>query len=192
VRGRIEKYRFARRKGFEAIRDRQPGWIFEKLRDEMPKFWEADSQALVHIRRGAYGDVAPPRALLAAATILLPYFAVLALFVAALALVPFDRRSGLLLAFLGYYNLLHVATHGYARYRLPVLPVLFVLGAAAVVALRARPRPTPSRPRRLVAAVAAATLVLSLLPSVRLLVRNRALGHGDPGVDRVVEEADEG
>src|SRR5207245_1750453 len=40
VRGRIEKYRLARQKGLEAIWARQPAWFFEKLRQEMPNFWE--------------------------------------------------------------------------------------------------------------------------------------------------------
>ena len=156
----------------------------------MPMFWEADSQVLVHIRRGAYGEIAPARALGAAALVLLPYFAVLGLFVAGLLLARLDRTSGLLLGFLGYYNLLHVATHGYARYRLPALPVLFLVGAAALVVLRNRPWPRPSPSRRFAAAAAGVALVLSLVPSVRLLVDHRALGHPDPG-DRATVETDE-
>ena len=190
VRGRIEKYRFARERGVQAVLERQPAWIFEKLRDEMPMFWEADSQVLVHIRRGAYGEVSPARALGAAALVLLPYLAVLGLFVTGLLLVPVDRTSGLLLAFLAYYNLLHVATHGYARYRLPALPVLFLLGAAALVALRNRPGPRPSPARRLAAAAVGVVLALSLVPSASLLIHHRALGLPDPG-DRVTLETDE-
>jgi hypothetical protein len=190
VRGRIEKYRYARQKGLQAILERQPLWIFEKLAAEMPMFWEADSQALVHIRRGAYGEVAPGRALLAAGAVLLPYLAVLALFVAGLLWAPFTRKSGLLVAFLVYYTLLHVATHGYARYRLPVLPVLFLVAAAGVVAFRKEPRPAPSSRRKWVAAAVAVSILVSLLPSLRLLAHHRALGHPDPG-DRVTEESDE-
>lgn len=190
VRGRIEKYHHARRKGIEAIVERQPSWIFEKLRDEMPTFWEADSQPLVHIRRGAYGDVSPGCALLAAAVVLLPYFALLALFVVGLLVLPLTRASGLLLGFLAYYTLLHVATHGYARYRLPVLPVLFLVAGAGVVLWRQRPRRPVSRWRLLAGAVVALTLVLSLLPSLRLLADHRALGRPDSG-DRVTEPTDE-
>jgi hypothetical protein len=190
VRGRIEKYRFARQKGLEAIRERQPGWLFEKLRDEMPMFWEADSQPLVHIRRGAYGEVAPARAFLAAVVVLLPYLALLASFVAGLLVIPWTRASVPLLAFLAYYNLLHVATHGYARYRLPVLPVLFLVSAYGLVALRSRPRPEISPRRRLVAGAIGLLMAASLVPSLRLLADHRALGRPDPG-DRVSEEADE-
>ena len=187
VKGRIEKYRFARGKGIEAIQERQPLWIFEKLREEMPTFWEADSQVLVHIRRGAYGDVSRLAALLAAALVLLPYLAVLGFFVAGLTVVPLARGPQLLLGFLGYYNLLHVATHGYARYRLPVMPVLFLVGALALVAWRAERRPSVSPRRKVVVGVVALALLLSLVPSLRLLVDHRARGVPDPN-DRATEE----
>jgi hypothetical protein len=39
------------------------------------------------------------------------------------------RRRGLLPGFLVHYNLIHVVTHGFNRYRLPVMPV-FLLAAA--------------------------------------------------------------
>jgi hypothetical protein len=76
--------------------------------------------------------------------------------------------------FLVYYNLIHVATHGYARYRLPVLPVLFV-GAALSWAAGRSPA-LLSKPRKAVAAGAALVLVLSLIPSFRLWAADRALG----------------
>jgi len=156
----------------------------------MPMFWEADGQPLVHIRRGAYGEVTPLAAAFASGLVLLPYLGLLALFVLGLLLVPLTRSSGLLLAFLGYYNLIHVATHGYARYRLPVLPVLFVVAAAGVVAWRSGPRPAVPTVRKAIAAAATLILFLSLLPSLRLLADHRALGLPDPG-DRVTEEAEE-
>ena len=190
VRGRIEKYRYARNKGIEAVLERQPGWLLEKLRDEMPMFWEADSQPLVHIRRGAYGDVGPARARLAAAVVLLPYLGLLVLFVAGLLVLPLTRASGLLLGFLAYYNLLHVATHGYARYRLPALPVLFLVAGAGLQLWRHPPRPPMTQRRLLAGSAVALALVLSLLPSLRLLADHRAVGRPDPS-DRVAEPTDE-
>jgi hypothetical protein len=188
VHGRIEKYRFAREKGIEAIVERQPLWLFEKLAVEMPSFWEADSQPLVHIRRGAYGAVSPAAGLAATVVVLLPYLLVLVLFVAALALVPFDRGSVLLLGFLAYYLLLHVATHGYARYRLPVLPVLFLFAGAGLAILgERRAFAVLPRGRRLAAATVGLVLVVSIAPSLRLLADHRALGLPDPG-DRAAEE----
>ena len=103
VHGRIEKYRFARAKGLEAIRERQPGWLFEKLAQEMPNFWEADSQALVHVVRGAYGPYKKPAVAVAAVVVVLaPFFAVLVVFVFGLAALP-ERGPLLLVAFLAYY-----------------------------------------------------------------------------------------
>jgi 4-amino-4-deoxy-L-arabinose transferase-like glycosyltransferase len=165
VTGLVEQYRHARRMGLEAIWARQPAWLLEKLRDELPLFFEADSLALVHIRRGAYGEVARGPTLAAAALVLLPYLALLALFVVACGRVPLDRRVVLLLSFLAYYAAIHVATHGFARYRLPALPVLVVLAAAG---LSLGERRAPSTPRRrLATALVALTLLASVAPSLR-------------------------
>ena len=166
VRGRIEKYRFARQKGLEAIVARQPAWFFEKLRQEMPNFWEADSQALVHIVRGAYGPYHKVTAAAAALVMLLPFAAVLVLFVMGMAALPRERGPLLLAAFLAYYVLLHVATHGYARYRLPAMPVLFLIGGFAWSSWRAHAYPPLTRARRAVAAALALTLALSVAPTL--------------------------
>jgi len=175
VHGRIAKYEQARRKGLQAILERQPWWFFEKLRDEMPNFWEADSQALVHIRKGAYAEVRPAAAYAAAALVLVPYLLLLASALIALATVPCTRLSVLLAGFLVYYNLIHVATHGYARYRLPALPVLFMLaGWAWARGREARPAVVSSGRRGLVA-VAILVLGASLVPSLRLMLRPGAL-----------------
>jgi 4-amino-4-deoxy-L-arabinose transferase-like glycosyltransferase len=190
VRGRIQKYEHARRRGFEAIWARQPLWLLEKLRDEMPMFWEADSQPLVHIRRGAYGRVPGPFALAASAVVLVPYLAVLAAFVAGLAVVPLNRGSVLLLGFIAYYTLLHVATHGYARYRLPVMPALFLFAGAALAGWRSGERFLVSARRRAAAGLVGLVLLGSLVPSLRLLADHRAMGIGDPG-DRPPDEAEE-
>jgi 4-amino-4-deoxy-L-arabinose transferase-like glycosyltransferase len=180
IEGRIEQYRWARRMGIQAILDRQPTWIFEKLREEMPRFWEADSLALVHIARGWYGDVGTAAAVLAWAVLELPYLALLAFFVAGLAASLPDRRGWLLLGFLCFHNLLHVATHGFARYRLPVMPVLFVVAAWAWVEWRAGRYPALSRRRRALAAGLAFAFAFSLGPSLRGRLSERGLGFGDP------------
>jgi 4-amino-4-deoxy-L-arabinose transferase-like glycosyltransferase len=169
VRGRIEKYEHARRRAIEAILERQPLWIVEKLRDEMPAFWAAHGQPVVHLERGAYGTVARPLALLAVAVVLLPYLALLVLFVAGLAALPQGRAPVLLLAFLLFYVLLHVAAHGYPRYRLPALPVLFLVAAQGWVCRPSGTRgecPRRSATRLLAAAAAALVLGLSTAPSL--------------------------
>jgi 4-amino-4-deoxy-L-arabinose transferase-like glycosyltransferase len=181
VQGRVEQYRYAIRMGVQAIRDRQPWWIFEKLRDEMPLFWEADSLVLVHIKRGAYGPVPPLAAVAVAVAVLVPYVAVLALFALGLTQTRPARGPLLLLAFLAYYNLIHVVTHGFARYRLPAMPVVFLI--AAVGAMAWRERGLRGLGRRALAAAAAIALVLAviLVPSFRLNLENPAFGFTDTG-----------
>lgn len=166
VHGRIEKYRYARHMGLVAIWSRQPGWLFEKLRDEMPLFWEADSLALVHIRRGAYGPVSPAIGTATAFVILAPYLVALAFFVLGLAATRMGRAQTLLLGFLVYYNLLHVATHGFARYRLPVMPIVFLFAAHGFLAWRAGQLRLLDGRRWGIAFVAAAVLALSVGPSL--------------------------
>ena len=162
VPGRIEKYRHARSMGLAAIAARQPGWIFEKLRDEMPRFWEADSLALAHLRREAYGPVSGLAYRLAWLACVGPYLLLLALFITGVMWAPFGRSQALLLSFAAYYTLLHVATHGFARYRLPLMPMLFVYAAFAWASWRgALTRPVAGR-----RAVLGALLALGLGASV--------------------------
>jgi hypothetical protein len=181
VQGRIEQYHYALGMGLQAIRARQPWWIIEKLRDEMPRFWEADSLALVHIKRGAYGAVAPPAAVAAAVVVLAPYVAVLALFALGLACARGTRPTWLLLSFLAYYNLLHVVTHGFARYRLPVMPVVFLIAGVGWTAWRDGELARLSPRRRAVAAVTALVFAVILVPSFRLNLEHPAFGLTDTG-----------
>jgi 4-amino-4-deoxy-L-arabinose transferase-like glycosyltransferase len=198
VRGRIPKYEHARERARQAILERQPLWIFEKLRSELPEFWAAHAQPIVHIERGAYGVVRRPLALTAVAVVLLPYLAVLALFVIGLALWPPGRAPMLVLAFILFYVLLHVAAHGYPRYRLPLMPALFLVAAHGFVAWRARPRPAPEKTRLVAAAAAALVLALSVAPSLAGWIRKpwpppwfEGLGV-EPGRDPVGDETQEG
>ena len=166
VRGRAQKYEYTRKKAIEAILDRQPFWIFEKIRDEMPQYWAAHGQPIVHLERAAYGDVPRARAVAAIVVVLAPYLAVLGLFVVGIAAIPVRRPAVLLLGFLAFYVLLHVAAHGYPRYRLPSLPVLFVVAGQGLAYLRTAPRPRPG-PRHLwFAAAVGLALALSVGPSL--------------------------
>jgi 4-amino-4-deoxy-L-arabinose transferase-like glycosyltransferase len=166
VRGRAQKYHHTRRRAVEAIVERQPLWIFEKLRDEMPAYWAAHGQPIVHIERGAYGRTTRPRAVGTVVLVLAPYLVVLGLFVVGIAALSRGRPVWLLLAFLAFYVLLHVAAHGYPRYRLPSLPVLFLVAGQGWTFLRTRPRPRLDA-RHLGSAVAVAlVLALSVGPSL--------------------------
>ena len=187
VQGRVAQYRYAMRMGLQAIRDRQPWWIFEKLRDEMPRFWEADSLVLVHIKRGAYGPVAPALAVGVAVVVLAPYVGVLALAALGATRLRWSRPTVLLVALLGYYNLLHVVTHGFARYRLPVMPVVFLVAGVGWTAWREGELARMSVRARATAAGMAAVLTLILIPSFRLNLEHPAFGltdtGGPPGAD---------
>jgi 4-amino-4-deoxy-L-arabinose transferase-like glycosyltransferase len=175
VPGRLEQYHHAVRRGLESIRERQPAWFFEKLVEQMPMFWEAESMAAIHIKRGAYGPVPPSWAILFGLVLLLPYLALLPPLVAGLAGARYGREPVLLAGFLAYYNLIHVVTHGFNRYRMPVMPVVFLFASWAVVAWRDGSFPRLSVPRRLAAGALALTLLLCLVPSLRH-VRHAAYG----------------
>jgi hypothetical protein len=166
VHGRIQQYEHARRRAVEAILERQPLWLLEKLRSELPEFWAAHAQPIVHLERGAYGPVRRPLALAAVALVLVPYLAVLALFVLGLAWPAASRPTWLVLSFLGFYVALHVAAHGYPRYRLPAMPALLLLAGHAVACWSSCPRPAFDRRRVPVAAATGLVLALSVAPSL--------------------------
>jgi dolichyl-phosphate-mannose-protein mannosyltransferase len=185
VQGRIEQYRYARGMGLAAIRARQPAWIFEKLAEQMPLFWEAESMALIHVKRGAYGKVRPASALALSAVMLLPYLAVLVLAVRGLATLPAVRGLPLLLWFVAYYNAIHVVAHGFNRYRLPVMPVLFLVAAWGWRPGGDAAEPTPVR--RGVRMAAAAVLLASVLPGLAAQWQHCAYGLVAPREDATAE-----
>jgi hypothetical protein len=181
----VEGYRKAMRLGIEAIVDRQPWWIFEKLHDEMPNFWEADNLALIHIKRGrddppgqGYGSQVSVRAAwLAAAVTLVPYLLVLGAFVIGVRDLRLSRPVVLLILFLLYTNAIHIVTHGFARYRLPAMPVVFLVAAWGLLA---RPEERPrARARTLLAAVLAVLFVICVIPSLRKTASHPAFGGGE-------------
>lgn len=179
ISGRVEQYKWAREQGLRAILDRQPWWIFEKLRDEMPKFWEADSLALIHIKRGAYGPVEAGKAQLAWAVIALPFLIAVGFFVRGLAALPLARMPVFLVFFLCFYNGLHVATHGFARYRLPVLPVVLIVAAWAFAQWRAGDAGPLTPWRRRLQLALAVIAALTLWPSLKMNLEHPAFGLTD-------------
>ena len=128
--GKVEQYRWARSAGINAILSRQPGWIFEKIRDEGPKLAELDSLTLIHVRRRAYAEPSCAVYRGVAVIVLLPWVLIALGSVVALARAPVNRHTVLLVGVLAGYLLLHIATHGFSRYRLPVVPGFMILSAA--------------------------------------------------------------
>ncbi len=160
--GKVSQYQWARTAGLKVIWERQPAWIFEKIRDEGPRLAELDSLALIHIRRGAYGEVACTTYRGAALIVLVPWILIAMASVVAIARARLDRPMVLLLGLLGAYLLLHIATHGFSRYRLPVLPGFMILAATL---LEPSNRAPLSGVRRGLLAVLALALALLWAPS---------------------------
>src|SRR5207245_5536528 len=116
-----------------------------------------------HLRRRAYGERPPAFTWAVAAVAVLPYVAALGLFALGLACLSMDRRRALIVGFVGYYVLLHVVAYGFPRYRLPILPGVFLLAAAGGVPWREH-RLMPGVARRTLAYVLAGGLAASLIP----------------------------
>ena len=130
----VERDRQARKLAWEAIRARQPGWIFEKLREQMPEFWKAGSEVLDHvISRGACRPLRPGEQMALEVAVVGPYLAVLALALVGLARARPGPAPVFLLVLLAAWNAAHVVAYATTRFRLPVLPVLFLFASAAVV-----------------------------------------------------------
>jgi hypothetical protein len=166
VEGPIAQYRLAWSRGLDAIARRQPGWILDKARTEVPNFWEAWSEALSFAADGAYGGLGRQGFLAAKIVLLGPYLAVLALGIPGLALLPWTRPRLLLGAFLAYYLLIHVATYGAHRFHVPLLPLVFAWAAEVWTAWRAGDLASVSRPRKAIAMALGVLLAACLVPSL--------------------------
>ena len=161
--GPIEQDRYCRKMARQTIAARQPGWILEKLRSEMPEFWKAGSEVLDHlVGRQACGPLGPSKLVALELLLVVPYLAVLALFLVGLARARLSGGAWLLLILLAAYNAAHVAAYATTRFRLPVLPVVFTFAAAAVVGREGTLHPLRGwRPLLLAALVAAALATLA-------------------------------
>ena len=177
---RIAQYRYHWSMALEAIRERQPRWLLDKLAAEMPTFWEADSLVLIHLTlKRAYGPFHPAMACAVAVVVVLPYLALLVLGLVGALHLRLGRAALLLLGFLVYYNLIHVVTHGFSRYRLPVLPMVFCIAALAMAGKYGHSALTPTRRRQVCVAFLGVILTLSLLPSLSRLASELAVRWPD-------------
>lgn len=132
-----ERDRQARKLAWQAIRARQPLWIFEKLGEQMPEYWKAGSEILDHlVVRQACGPLPPSTVRHVELLVVLPYLVLLTLFLVGLARVRWNAGAVLMLGLLAAYNLAHVVAFATTRFRLPMLPVVFCFGVAAVLGRR--------------------------------------------------------
>jgi hypothetical protein len=174
--GAVAQDRYCRRLAWETIAGRQPGWVFEKLAEQMPEFWKAGSEVLDHlVGRDACGPLAPARLVVIELVLVLPYLALLALAPVGVARLRFTPPALLLLVLAAAYNAAHVAAYATTRFRLPVLPVLFMLAGALIVG-RGDDSLVPLRGRRLaLLAVLALVAIAVLAPGMEELLTWRRL-----------------
>jgi hypothetical protein len=172
----IERDRAAKRLAWEAIRARQPAWIFEKLREQVPEYWKAGSEILDHvISRGGCRTLRPGEQWALEAAVVGPYLVVLGMGLVGLARARPGAAAALLLVLLAAWNAAHVVAYATTRFRLPLLPVVFLLAALAAAGGKGG-RLAPLRGGRiafLAALVALAGLVL--WPGLEELALWRAL-----------------
>jgi hypothetical protein len=176
--GPVAQDRYCRRLAWETIASRQPAWIFEKLAEQMPEFWKAGSEVLDHlVGRSACGPLAPGRLMAVELVMLLPYLALLALALAGLARLRVTPSSVLLLVLAAAYNAAHVAAYATTRFRLPVLPVLFMLAAALLVGGDSTLAPLRGRRLALLVVLALAALAVLAPGMEELLTWQRLTGR---------------
>ena len=176
VGGPVAQDRYCRRMAWETIAARQPAWIFEKLAEQMPEFWKPGSEVLDHlVGRDACGPLRAAQLVPIELVLVLPYLALLGLLLVGLVRLRLSAGAVLLLALGAAYNAAHVAAYATTRFRLPVMPVLFVV-AAALVAARASGSLFPLRGRRVwLLAVLALAAAVVLAPGLDELATWHAL-----------------
>jgi hypothetical protein len=172
--GPVAQERHDRQEALRAILDRQPRWLFDKLVRETGAFWAVNDQVVVHLERRAYKRLPVATNRLVGALTVLPYLAVLVLAVPALASLRADRASVLLAGFLLFTLALHVVAFASPRFRMSVLPVLFLLAARTIDRGLAGSWRALSTRRRVVAGVVAALFALCVGVSIAETVRDPA------------------
>jgi len=171
----VDRHRLAMREAVRNIIARQPTWFFEKIVEQMPRFFAADNLVIVHLKRQAYGPVTPTVAWSVAALTLVPYILTLGLFSWGLARLRPTQAQALLLTFIAYYLLVHVVVHAFSRYRLPCVPGLLLVAASAWAGRR-EPWLPPALARQVFAGVLVVLLARCSLPALRDHVRDPLFG----------------
>jgi hypothetical protein len=172
--GPIAQERHARREAWNVVLDRQPRWLLDKLVHETKAFWGVNDQIVVHLQRRAYKRQPVEANRLVASLTVVPYLAVLVLALPALASARGDRASVLLLGFVLFSLVLHAVAFASTRFRLPVLPVLFLLAGQTLDRGLVPSWRGLTASRRAVAVVVAGVLALSVGASIAETLRDPA------------------
>ncbi len=172
--GPIAQERHDRQEALQAILDRQPLWIFEKLVAESRAFWAVNDQIVVHLERRAYKRLSLATNRLVAALTVIPYLTLLVLAIPALGALRANRASVILVGFLLFTLALHVVAFASPRFRMSVLPVLFLLTAQTLDrGLVASWRALDAK-RRVAATILAVLLALGVGLSIAETIRDPA------------------
>jgi Dolichyl-phosphate-mannose-protein mannosyltransferase len=172
--GPIAQERHARREAWRAVVDRQPRWLLDKVVRETKAFWGVNDQIVVHLQRRAYKRQPVEVNRLVASLTVVPYLAVMVLAVPALVSARGDRASVLFVGFLLFSLVLHVVAFASTRFRLPVLPVLFLLAGQTLDRGLASSWRGLTAGRRAVAALVAGVLALCVGASIAETLKDPA------------------
>jgi hypothetical protein len=124
---------------WQTIGARQPAWILDKLHEQLPEFWKAGSEVLDQlVGREACGPLSTATLVPIELLLVGPYLVLLPLAIVGVTRVRLGPGASWLVALLAAYNAAHVVAYATTRFRLPVMPALFLLGAAAVCGWRER------------------------------------------------------
>jgi hypothetical protein len=165
--GAVEQDRYCREMAWRTIGERQPTWIFEKLGEQMPEFWKPGSEVLDHlVGREACGTIRAALLVSVELVVVLPYLALLGLFLVGLARLRFSGAAWLLLVLLAAYNAAHVVAYATTRFRLPVLPVVVMVAAALVAGWREGSLLPLTRTRLAILAVLVLAALATLAPGL--------------------------
>jgi hypothetical protein len=165
----VEGNRWAFREALREATSHPPSWYSRKVVRDLVGFWGVNSLPVIHLEYEAYGGLSPSAARFAAALSIAPYLVLMGFAVLGLAGSRLDRPRLLVYGFSLGYLLMHHLAFGFPRFRMPLVPVLFVLAAEARVRLREGP-PLSSRRRLAAATLAVATagiLALSVVETWR-------------------------
>jgi 4-amino-4-deoxy-L-arabinose transferase-like glycosyltransferase len=174
VEGELARERMAWREALREIVARQPGWVFRKTVTEIPELWGVNNLVVIHLENEAYGPLPGATVWTVSLVTIVPYVLLLALAAWGAAAVRAERLGVLFVGFLVLYTALHIVAFGFPRFRLPMMPVVFLLAAQGWRLLREGP--PLGRSRRLAAAVLAVSVAAVVVQSAVQTFRHPVFG----------------
>ncbi|MCI0641947.1 MAG: glycosyltransferase family 39 protein [Gemmataceae bacterium] len=130
--GQLDKLALAQ--GLKFVRE-NPGLTLERCLVKFFDFWGLERELIAGAARGYFGPIAKPALLLLALVVFGSYALALLLGVFGLVLAPsLDRRAWWFFFLLAAFVCgMHTMVFGHSRYHLPLMPIVFLFAAAALV-----------------------------------------------------------